>query len=176
MPSDTARLAEALRCLEERNLSTRLAASSTPADFFGELLDRAWELHGSNEGEGSDSAPWSNRTFVDIGSGAGRLVFAAAALHPEMKLCRGLEILPTLHDVSTTILDGCLSEDAEVLRVPLDGAPPGDGDDNTGYHLRLAPVKFTLGSFTDPYEYLGEWTRGNERTATPGNGVHWSRI
>jgi len=41
---------------------------------------------------------WNDATFVDIGSGTGRLVWAAALLHPQMSQSTGLEILQGLHD------------------------------------------------------------------------------
>ena len=46
-------------------------------------------------------------TFTDIGAGAGRLIFAAAALHPGFKLCRGIEILPSIHHVAEANLEKC---------------------------------------------------------------------
>ena len=75
--------------------------------FFGELLDRArYYYTGDAKLEGSD-ASWDGMTFTDIGAGAGRLVFAAAALHPGFKLCRGLEILPSIHQVAEANLEKC---------------------------------------------------------------------
>ena len=112
--------------------------------------------------------PWSNKTFCDIGSGAGRLVLAAAALHPEWKVCRGIEILDGLHNMSTSILDACCSEYAEerqgpepmdgalrrLLRIPRDGGnAPTRAEES---YLPLAPIEFARGSFADPYEYLGD--------------------
>ena len=75
--------------------------------FFGELLDRArYYYTGDAELEGSD-ASWDGMTFTDIGAGAGRLVFAAAALHPGFRFCRGLEILPSIHQVAEANLEKC---------------------------------------------------------------------
>ena len=75
--------------------------------FFGELLDRArYYYTGDAELEGSDPS-WDGMTFTDIGAGAGRLVFAASALHPGFKLCRGLEILPSIHQVAEANLEKC---------------------------------------------------------------------
>ena len=75
--------------------------------FFGELLDRArYYYTGDAESEGSD-ASWDGMVFTDVGAGAGRLVFAAAALHPGFKLCRGLEILPSIHQVAEANLEKC---------------------------------------------------------------------
>ena len=50
---------------------------------------------------------WQNKTFLDIGSGTGRLVIGTAALYPTMKLCKGIEILPSLHESALSYLDKC---------------------------------------------------------------------
>lgn len=50
---------------------------------------------------------WSGKTFVDIGSGMGRLVFAAAALHPSWKLCRGIEVLQGISNAAKENLKRC---------------------------------------------------------------------
>ncbi|KAL3781833.1 hypothetical protein HJC23_011142 [Cyclotella cryptica] len=158
-------------------------------EFFGQLLDRAWEYyvqgeaharanvaHGvpsDSESSSNDSTciiPWKEKVFCDIGSGMGRLVIAAAALHPNWKLCRGLEILQGIHDVSLDILDRCKyymaaenqTDDDSVqysLRVPTEtfnqtNAPSEQDKPNST--LPLAPIQFTCGSFSDPYQYLGD--------------------
>lgn len=143
-------------------------------EFFGLLLDRTWEhyLEGmdatNDNAKGDDLVPWRDRTFCDIGSGAGRLVVTAAALHPEWKLCRGLEILEGLHNMSTTIVDDrChLDDDGEgkqrhfILPIPRNESDTptscSSSENDTQYYLPLAPIQFTCGSFTDPYEYLGD--------------------
>jgi len=53
--------------------------------FFCELLDRAHHYYfgGENQSKG-----WEGKVFVDIGSGAGRLVIGAAALHPVLSKCK----------------------------------------------------------------------------------------
>ncbi|KAL3817588.1 hypothetical protein ACHAXA_006477 [Cyclostephanos tholiformis] len=139
-------------------------------DFFGILLDKSWEhyLDGmSDRGrqhEGSELSPWKNKTFCDIGSGAGRLVLCAAALHPAWKLCRGLEILDGLHNMSKSIADRCVVNDDEECGV-IDGDSrhvlrilPANSDaiPCASEHLPLAPIELTCGSFTNPYEYLGD--------------------
>lgn len=119
-------------------------------DFLGILLERSWGhyLEGIKGDDNdinrqqSSMTPWSNKTFCDIGSGAGRLVIAAAALYPEWKLCRGLEILEGLHNMSLLVVDNCLYE-KEKRRLYKT-------------NLQLAPIDFTLGSFTNPYEHLGD--------------------
>lgn len=119
-------------------------------DFLGILLERSWDhyLEGmqgddNNNKQHSSITPWSNKTFCDIGSGVGRLVIAAAALYPEWKLCRGLEILEGLHNMSLLAVDNCFYDEKEKWRL---------GET----YLPLAPIDFTLGSFTNPYEYLGD--------------------
>jgi len=186
-------------------------------DFFGVLLDRTWEIYlegmddddddgavkntKSEDSHSAAAAAWKNKTFIDIGSGAGRLVLTAAALHPEWKVCRGLEILDGLHTMSTSIVDRCHLADAEerqrleimddklhhvlrlcafslficvlifcpptthdnlhqhVLRIPLnesDASPTRTTDKSHPNYIPLAPIQFTCGSFTNPYEYLGD--------------------
>ncbi|KAL9180256.1 hypothetical protein ACHAXT_008226 [Thalassiosira profunda] len=139
-------------------------------DFFGLLLDRAWGyyLDGIEEDAAYDNAPaWTNKTFCDIGSGAGRLVLTAAALHPGWKVCRGIEILEGLHDVAVSIAEGCrvdtderlqmgISEEGcsrHILRVPRNESCANEQSDE---YLPLASIQFACGSFADPYEYLGD--------------------
>ena len=77
--------------------------------FFSQLLDRAryyYTYNGDTEGRTAVNS-WDGMTFTDIGAGAGRLVFAAAALHPGFRLCRGLEILPSIHQVAEANLEKC---------------------------------------------------------------------
>jgi len=79
--------------------------------FFSELIDRS-NVHynncnrDNNEPSGNGDG-WEGKTFLDIGSGTGRLVIGAAALHPGLKLCKGLEILPGIHEVSLKNLERC---------------------------------------------------------------------
>ena len=77
--------------------------------FFAELLDRARYYYKSGESTDDNFSMdgWEGMTFTDIGSGTGRLVFAAAALHPGFKLCRGVEVLPTIQQVAIKNLDKC---------------------------------------------------------------------
>jgi hypothetical protein len=66
--------------------------------FFAQLLDRALDHY--------DVKSWEDKVFTDIGSGTGRIVLAAAALHP-WKLCRGVEVLEGIHNVALETLDKC---------------------------------------------------------------------
>lgn len=110
--------------------------------FFAELMDKILYMHNDNmEGR------FSEKTFLDIGSGTGRLVLGAAALHPDLKLCRGLEILPGIHQKAVEILNRCTVGDNNY------GLPQSEDLDHS---LALAPIDFSCGSFSDPYEYFGD--------------------
>lgn len=102
--------------------------------FFAELLDMV-QPYLKHKGSGT--------TFCDIGSGAGRLVLAAAALHPEFRLCRGIEILTGLCDAAKHHWEDCSSVDGCYNTFP-----------NTD--LSIAPVEFVCGSFCDHYVYFGD--------------------
>jgi hypothetical protein len=41
--------------------------------------------------------------FVDLGSGCGKALFAAALSFPSLRECRGVELLPTLYEYSTLV-------------------------------------------------------------------------
>jgi hypothetical protein len=66
--------------------------------FFAKVLDRAGELLGAED--------FQDHVFCDLGSGTGRLVLTAAALHP-WKLCRGIELLPGIHEQAEGKLEEC---------------------------------------------------------------------
>ena len=99
--------------------------------FFSQLLEKAFTLLQAQNGDGDvnrgdvsvDAA--RGRTFVDIGSGTGRLVIGAAALHPELKLSKGIEILPKLHESAMQYLSQC-SETLTISPINKD-----DNDDNS---------------------------------------------
>jgi len=74
--------------------------------FFSELLDRAHH-HYFNETETVQTNGWDGKVFADIGSGTGRLVIGAAALHPGFSKCKGLEILSGIHEESLDTLNKC---------------------------------------------------------------------
>mmetsp|Transcript_55306 Transcript_55306/g.130781 ORF Transcript_55306/g.130781 Transcript_55306/m.130781 type:complete len:224 (-) Transcript_55306:66-737(-) len=65
-----------------------------PIKFFEEVTTRATHLITPPLAHGTDR---SGATFLDLGSGAGRLVLAAAAMDSPWKLCRGVELLGSLH-------------------------------------------------------------------------------
>lgn len=64
------------------------ATSFTYGEYSLELFARAVRAAGPRPGE----------HFVDIGSGCGRLVVAAALLFDEFRSCTGVELVRTLHD------------------------------------------------------------------------------
>jgi len=78
--------------------------------FFADLLDRAHthykQYNQEDQIEGGGQG-WQDKVFCDIGSGTGRLVMAAAALHPGWKLCRGVEILEGIHSIAIENLEKC---------------------------------------------------------------------
>lgn len=108
--------------------------------FFCVLIDRAMHMH---NGEMVGSCDFSEKTFLDIGSGTGRLVLGAAALHPELKLCKGLEILPGIHEAALGNLDLCKTAGFSY-------------SEHSNENLPMAAIQLTCGSFDDPYEYLGD--------------------
>ena len=73
--------------------------------FFASLLDAAHDHYRADPRNQNNVAQqdWTSKTFCDIGSGTGRLVFAAAALHPGWKVCRGIELLPGIHEAAVEI-------------------------------------------------------------------------
>jgi SAM-dependent methyltransferase len=112
--------------------------------FFAQLLDQARSFYDTS------SLGWDDKVFVDIGSGTGRLVLSAAALHPTWRVCRGIELLPSIHQAAQENLENCLSQDEE--------SPSLLTQDENGQESRLpiAPVDFICGSFEDPYVYFGD--------------------
>jgi len=80
--------------------------------FFAELLDRACHHYYRNEDNvkrlnNEQQNGLNGKTFVDIGSGTGRLVIGAAALHPGLSLSKGIEILPGIHESAIKFLGNC---------------------------------------------------------------------
>ena len=161
--------------------------------FFAQLLDRARYHHGASSsgkknGDGLKLG-WDGMTFTDIGSGTGRLVFAAGALHPNFRLCRGIEILPTIQRVAEQNLKKCRPErsgdKAQEERKRADGGKRGSGSelwlpsenqsnkqwlDNFSYQL-FGGTKFTSFDHLDEGndaedEDNEEWFNPDEYSAT----------
>lgn len=78
--------------------------------FFSDLLDLALDYYfGYNNIDCNTMKSWENKTFCDIGSGTGRLVLAASALHSSFHLCRGVEILKGIHEEALKNYERCRS-------------------------------------------------------------------
>ena len=75
--------------------------------FLAQLLDRVAPSVTTTTTSDNKEQSWNDKVFLDIGSGTGRLVMAAAALHPGWKLCRGIEILPAISNVAEGKLEAC---------------------------------------------------------------------
>eukprot|EP00549_Striatella_unipunctata_P025562 CAMPEP_0118700714 /NCGR_PEP_ID=MMETSP0800-20121206/16760_1 /TAXON_ID=210618 ORGANISM="Striatella unipunctata, Strain CCMP2910" /NCGR_SAMPLE_ID=MMETSP0800 /ASSEMBLY_ACC=CAM_ASM_000638 /LENGTH=325 /DNA_ID=CAMNT_0006601377 /DNA_START=1047 /DNA_END=2024 /DNA_ORIENTATION=+ len=151
------------RLYPPQDLTTRNAASRTdgywpfisrgeepPSDtvygefdfyFFAELVDKACHYHAQGR-YGSSSPTWDNCVFCDIGSGAGRLVIGAAALHPQLKICRGIELLEGIHKIAQEkVTNELLGADTTQKQLVIEN----------GKALPMAPVELENGSFTDVY-------------------------
>ena len=98
--------------------------------FFAEILDAAHRFS-NKENVG---ATWAGKTFCDIGSGTGRLVVSAAALHPDLAQSRGVEYVENCHDLAAKMVWKC----RKGLVVTEDRSLP------------LAPMDLTCGSISDP--------------------------
>jgi len=122
--------------------------------FFAQLLDRAHYHFFQHDTQRPLS--WEGKVFADLGSGTGRLVLGAAALHPGWKVCRGIELLEGIYNVAEENLSKCKRKDSSgdndswVLPYPCPVTQTVDSE------LRMAPIDLKCGSFDDPYEYLGD--------------------
>ena len=84
-----------------------------PLSFFSLVLDRACAA------AGRDRTARSELSFLDIGSGAGRLVLWAAVTH-KWKAVRGIEVLPGLHRAACKKLEAALDmrHELELRTIP----------------------------------------------------------
>lgn len=120
-------------------------------DFFTTILNEIPSLlsnHNSNNtshdetnmnetNNKTDVSFWNNKVFVDLGSGVGRLVTSTALLYPNMKLCRGIEILSSLSQYANQQLQ-CVY------------------NDTTTNMTMISPIELICDSFLDPYIYFGD--------------------
>jgi hypothetical protein len=120
--------------------------------FFADLLDK----YNYHQGGGQQQSSCEDKVFVDMGSGAGRLVFAAAALHPGMRQCRGIELLAGLHAAAEDNLVRCRTSLPEAAASMYSLPVPGGVNDILRQPLQLAPLSFTCGSFDDPGVFFGD--------------------
>lgn len=209
---------------ENREPPKHLTYGEFDLTFFARLLDEARDLFESDDDESTEG--WNGRVFCDVGSGTGRLVLAAAALHPGLKAARGVEVLEGIHNMAEETLEKCrvtddddddgkdgemgksgrsyaattsavsndayfndimatlssFGNDRDAMRIDFDDEEDDDYDeedeednDNDGDNdeiesepryalpvpetsssLPMAPVRFTQGSFTDPYLHLSD--------------------
>ena len=84
-----------------------------PLSFFSVVLDRACAA------AGRDRTARSELSFLDIGSGTGRLVLWAAVTH-KWKAARGIEVLPGLHRAACKKLEAALDmrHELELRTIP----------------------------------------------------------
>jgi len=142
--------------------------------FFADLLDRAhthYKQYNQENVNQANELGWQDKVFCDIGSGTGRLVMAAAALHPGWKLCRGVELLEGIHKEALETLEKCQIDVANdyheyydkttqqsdfEYQLPLPSLTNTHGNINhfATQSTVLAPIQYTQGSFTDPYLHL----------------------
>ena len=92
---------------QEGGTASSSSSSSSSSSLPSSLEEDDNNSNNSNNNNRTSSTTWNDKVFLDLGSGTGRLVMAAAALHPGWKLCRGIEILPTISQVAQTKLDSC---------------------------------------------------------------------
>jgi SAM-dependent methyltransferase len=113
--------------------------------LFAQLLDRTHQLWIEHHEEDASRLDWRDKIFVDIGSGAGRLVAAAAALHPSWTTCRGIELLPSIHESAVATLQECRDDDGSYALAVT-----------SNLTLPIAPIDLACGSFADPYTHFGD--------------------
>lgn len=90
--------------------------------------------------------PTSKETFLDLGSGTGQAVLAAALTHP-FEACRGVERLESLHEVAMQSLASYESETERTIQALRKGPnEEGDGMESEGTWPFHAPkVEFVHG-------------------------------
>lgn len=89
-----------------------------PLPFFAELVDFAVVNYAKRDCEGDPgsglnplrSSRCERMEFLDLGSGAGRLVLAAASMDTRWKRVRGVEFLTSLHELAQEKLELARSE------------------------------------------------------------------
>lgn len=104
--------------------------------------------------------------FCDLGSGTGRLVLAAAALHPNWKKVKGIELLESIYQEAQETIESCRRD--EIAIEEEEGSDESESEtsssedsgfvltSNDGHELPLAPIELECGSFTDPYSSFGD--------------------
>lgn len=118
--------------------------------FLKQSLEKARELLGKDD---------EDIVFCDLGSGTGRLVLATAALHPAWKLCRGIELLESIHEEALEKMESCQQQTNEEIEEDKESSSEGiNGNARANLSLNstigpipLAPIELECGSFSDPY-------------------------
>jgi len=90
-----------------RDAALQHAAATRPTATAGTIIPLAGDqlVYGEFDLEFferllAEAAPQPGESFVDCGSGMGRVVLAAALLRPKLGNCHGIEILPELHSAA----------------------------------------------------------------------------
>ena len=102
--------------------------------------------------------------FCDLGSGTGRLVLAAAALHPNWKQVKGIKLLESIYQEAQETVDSCRRKETpaedEQAEETSENSASEESDfvltSDSGHELPLAPIELECGSFTDPYSSFGD--------------------
>lgn len=105
--------------------------------------------------------------FIDLGSGVGRIVLAAALLQPKLGLCQGIEILPELH------------EQAVAARVSLDELAPSlpiAPCEYSAYDLYSEAATEALSSADILFSYSVTWERDEQGRLTDLSRVLAERL
>jgi hypothetical protein len=110
--------------------------------FFARVLDRAHELYFENIPNEQQQPDWTDKVFCDLGSGTGRLVLAAAALH-RWKKCRGVELLENIHKAAEENLNKCRIQDESSSTAGSSAPPVPTGSNSTGTHIAVAGAPTT---------------------------------
>lgn len=124
---------------------------------LAQLLETALQVadEESSSSTSSSSSSWRDCVFTDIGSGTGRMVLAAAALHP-WRLCRGIELLPGIHNTAVAIAK---ERDANIMmqQQQQQRAMTTKEAAAAALHQPAAPVELCCGSFNNEANiYFGD--------------------
>ena len=82
------------------DVDTALTYGEYNLDFFARLVDVALGGASLPGYAADDGTPVAGKAFVDVGSGCGRLVFAASYLWPQLRSCVGIEKVRSLHELA----------------------------------------------------------------------------
>ena len=131
---------------------------------FAEAMNKIKRKYGGLSSRGG--------TFVDLGSGTGKALFAAALCH-DFTTCTGIEIVDTLYRVSLSMKRDWDRTIAPTFKRSIDGSPVSDTKihllrgDATTYDLSKTDVVFMCSTVFD-FDLMAKFARsaGNMRTGT----------